>query len=248
MKILIDLGNTRLKWATLVRGELRPGGVFAHASTPLVTQLQREWNGLVRVNEVLVASVVAPAQEAELDALVQQRFGLHAAFLRSPAFALGVRNAYVEPALLGVDRFLALVALHTERRRAQLLASVGTALTIDLLDADGLHHGGLIVPSPHLMREAILAGTARVTVAGGRWNEMPNATADAVVAGSLYAAAGAIERFREVATRRLGTSPALLLTGGGADEIVPLLADAMRVHDLVLRGLACWAHASPSPD
>jgi len=245
VKILVDLGNTRLKWATLVRGELRPGGVFAHASTPLVAQLQREWNGLVRVDAVLVASVVAPAQEAELDALVRQRFGLPATFLRSPAFALGVRNAYAEPARLGIDRFLALVALHAEHPRAQLLASVGTALTVDALDAQGVHHGGLIVPSPHLMREAILAGTARVGIAGGCWNEMPTATADAVVAGSLYAAAGAIDRFRDVAARRLGASPALLLTGGGADEIAPLLANAERVHDLVLRGLARWADASP---
>lgn len=247
MKILVDFGNTRLKWATLVRGELRPGGVFAHAGTPLATQLQREWSGLVRVDTVLVASVVAPALEAELDALVQQCFGLRASFLRSPAFALGVRNAYAEPARLGIDRFLALAALHGRHPRAQLLASVGTALTLDLLDAGGVHHGGLIVPSPHLMREAILAGTARVGIAGGRWNEMPSATADAVVAGSLYAAAGAIDRFRAVAERRLGALPALLLSGGGGDEIAPLLADAERAHDLVLHGLARWADAPPSP-
>jgi len=247
MKLLIDLGNTRLKWATLSAGRLQPGGVFAHGGTPLAARLRMEWSELARVEAVPVASVAAPALEDELDAFVHQRFGLHAEFVRSPAAALGIRNAYAEPARLGVDRFLALAALHAERPQAQVLASVGTALTLDALDAGGVHHGGLIVASPYMMREAVLAGTARVGTASGRWAELADNTADAVVAGSLYAAAGAVDRFLAAAARRLGAPPALWLTGGGADELAPLLPAAGRVHDLVLRGLTLWAQAPAPP-
>ena len=241
MKLLIDLGNTRLKWATWNQSRLQAGGVFAHADPSLVTELRREWTGLVRVDAVLVASVLAPAREQELDDFVRERFSLPARFVRSPATALGVRNAYAEPARLGVDRFLALAALHAQQACAQMLVSVGTALTVDALDADGVHLGGLILPAPQLMRQAVLAGTARVGTAQGRYQELPDNTADAVVSGSLYAALGAIERFRAIAAHRLRAEPLLHLTGGGADEIAPMLPAASRAHDLVLRGLALWA-------
>lgn len=243
MKLLIDFGNTRLKWASLVDGRMLPGGVFAHVGKPLPTELRSEWAELARVEAVLVASVVSPVREEELCEVVRERFGVRAAILRSPAIALGVRNAYPEPERLGIDRFLALAALHAVHARAQVLASVGTALTIDALAADGRHHGGVIVASPQLMREAVRTGTARVGAVDGRFCDMPDNTADAVASGALYAAAGAIERFCAVAASRLGTSPALVLTGGGADELAPLALHAERAHDLVLRGLALWAGA-----
>lgn len=247
MILLIDLGNTRLKWATCDAGPAQPGGVFAHVGKPLATDLRSEWASLPRPKKVLVASVVAPTREDELDACVRERFHIGADFLRSPAAALGVRNAYPEPARLGIDRFLGLAALHAQRPRALVLVSVGTALTLDALDAQGHHHGGLIVPSPRLMRTALLGSTARIGTFDGRWQEMPDNTADAVVAGSLTAAAGAVDRFRATATRRFGVSPALLLAGGGADELAPLLPDAERTHDLVLHGLALWAADARAP-
>ena len=240
MKLLIDFGNTRLKWATLSHAQLRIGGVFAHVDKPAIAQLRIEWAELAHVDAVLVASVVASAHEGELAAYVRERFGVRTAFLRSPAAALGVRNAYAEPERLGIDRFLALAALHAQQPRAQVLASVGTALTLDALDADGSHRGGVIAPGPLLMRTAVLGGTARVTSADGVCRALPDNTADAVVTGSLYAVAGAIDRFRVAAAGCLVAPPALLLTGGGADELAPLLPDAQRVHDLVLHGLALW--------
>ena len=242
MKLLVDVGNTRLKWASIgADGQLRPGGVFAHADGSLVAELRREWGGLARVQSAWVASVVASVREQELAAFVRERFGFGVQFVRSPAAALGVRNAYAEPERLGVDRFLALAAAHARAARLQVLVSVGTALTVDALDAGGNHLGGLIVASPLAMRQAIVAGTARVDASGGQLRERPRSTADAVVTGSLYAAAGAIERFRASLVPPGEPLPPLLLGGGGADELEPLLAPVERVHDLVLHGLALWA-------
>ena len=247
MTLLIDFGNTRLKWATLADGQIQPRGVFAHLNKPLTMALRVEWAEQTKVDAVWVASVVAPAREQELADFARQRFGVPAQFLRSPAHALGVRNAYAVPSQLGIDRFLAMAALHARRRRNQVLASVGTALTLDALDAAGVHHGGLIVPGPALMRSAIETGTARVGAAIGQLRDMPNTTADAVVSGTLYAAAGAIDRFRALASQRFGEPPAFLLTGGGADELIGLLSGFERVHDLVLEGLALWAQTA-APD
>ncbi|MDR2012560.1 MAG: type III pantothenate kinase [Rhodanobacter sp.] len=244
MKLLIDVGNTRLKWAALDADALCSNGVFAHTGQPLSAKLQREWAGLACVDAVFIASVVSPAHEEELAACVQERFGVSARFLRSPPYALGIRNAYAQPQRLGVDRFLALAALHAAKPCAQVLVSVGTALTLDALCADGAHLGGVILAGPRMMRDALLAGTARINVADGRCVDLPVDTADAVMTGSLYAAAGAIDRFRAAVARRLGVQPALFLTGGGADELEPLLAPIERAHDLVLRGLALWAQAS----
>ncbi len=243
MKLLVDLGNTRLKWARARTGEVRAGGVFAHAGKPLATPLRGEWSEQPRVEAVFVASVVSAAREQELDQFVRDRFGFGATFVRSPGAALGVRNAYAEPSRLGVDRFLALAAAHARAARLQVLVSAGTALTIDALAADGTHLGGLIVPGARLMRDAVVGGTARVDAHAGRLLDLPRSTADAVYSGSLFAAAGAVERFRARVVAQAGTMPALLLGGGGADELEPLLAPVERVHDLVLHGLALWADA-----
>jgi type III pantothenate kinase len=245
MKLLIDFGNTRLKWARQVDASARPGGVFAHVGVPLVTELRREWADIARIDAVFVASVVSVAREAELEGFVRERFGCRVHFVRSPAAALGIRNAYAEPHRLGVDRFLALAAAHARKPRLQVLVSAGTALTIDAIDAQGEHLGGLIVAGPQQMRHALVAATARVDAFDGRLRELPRSTADAVVSGSLYAAAGAIDRFRANVEHRCGVVPSLLLGGGGGDELEPLLEPLERVHDLVLHGLALWAQAAP---
>lgn len=247
MNLLIDFGNTRLKWASAEADGFALRGTFAHADLPLAHALREQWQALAQPSRVLVASVVDTAREAVLTQVVRERFGLAAQFLRSPANALGVRNAYGEPARLGIDRFLAMASAHARHPRVQVLVSVGTALTIDGLLADGEHAGGLIVPGPALMRRAVTAGTARVDAEHGCYRDWPNSTADAVVSGALQAAAGAVERLRCALARRVELEPALVVSGGGADELLPLLDQAERAHDLVLHGLALWARQMPPP-
>ncbi|HVT31472.1 MAG TPA: type III pantothenate kinase [Rhodanobacteraceae bacterium] len=241
MNLLVDLGNTRLKWALEDRGTTIARGTLAHADATRVPALSLAWGALPAVAKICVASVAPLAVDVELEALARQYFGISPEFLRTPASALGIRNAYAEPERLGIDRFLGLAAAHAAHRRAQVVVSIGTAMTLDALDADGTHLGGWILPSPALMRDALLARTARVGIADGRVTEFADATADAVRSGTVNAATGAVERFRANAERRFATNPALVLTGGGADELAPMLTDAERRDDLVLDGLALWA-------
>ncbi len=244
MKLLIDIGNTRLKWALWSDGRRAMGGVFAHRETTLEAGLGNNWTALPTPRSIHIASVVGSDFEAALSALITTHFSQVPQFVRSPASALGITNAYREPQRLGVDRFLALAALHDAAPRAQVLVSCGTALTLDAIDASGRHLGGLIAPSPTLMRSALASATARIGDVEGELVEIASNTADAVTSGSILAAVALIERFRAETAARVGTDVSLSCDGGGVDEWLHLLPHAARGRDLVLRGLALWADAN----
>ena len=241
MRLLVDFGNTRLKWALWNNGRREIGGIFVHRDTSLEAALTSNWSSLPAPQSIHVASVVDDDSEDALRAVIEQHFDLPAEFVRSPQHALGVRNAYRDAHRLGVDRFLAMAALHAASPRAQVLVSCGTALTLDALDADGAHLGGLIAPSPSVMRQALAAATARVGETPGHLVAIADNTSDAVWSGTALAAVALIERFHADVATRLGQPVALVGDGGGIDEWMALLPGIERGRDLVLRGLALWA-------
>lgn len=235
---LFDLGNSRLKCAPLGAGGVGPVVAFAHDGQALPSTTLSALPA--RIDEAVVASVAAPPLTAGLLDAVAARCG-RITMARTAARLGEVRIAYGEPRRLGVDRFLALVAAHARGSRSWLVVGVGTALTIDLLDAGGLHLGGRIAPSPTLMREALHARAAQLPREGGDYVEFADDTLAALASGCEGAALALVERSRAMAATRLGAPPALLLHGGGADALAPHLPDGVRAPDLVLEGLACWA-------
>lgn len=247
MRLLLDLGNTRLKWALQASPDawLARGAVDWQAADPMAA-LASAWAGLPRPAQVLAASVVDAARETLVAAATQQRFACAPHWLRTPAQACGVRNAYAEPQRLGVDRFLAMVAAYADGCAPCVLAGVGTALTLDALAADGRHLGGLIAPGPLLMQQSLRGATAQVRPErAGAIVELADNTADAVASGCWHAAAALVERFTARAAVRLGTTPQLVLGGGDAASLLPLLSLPARLGpDGVLRGLAVWADAA----
>lgn len=245
MRLLLDLGNTRLKWVL----QAPPDGWLARGAVDwqedFAAALASAWAGLPRPNQVVAASVVDAAREAQVATVAQHLFASAPTWLRTPAHACGVRNAYAEPQRLGVDRFLAMLAAHAEGRAPCVLAGVGTALTLDALAADGRHLGGLIAPGPRLMQQSLLDATARVRPERpGEIVELADNTADAVASGCWQAAAALVERFATRSATRFGATPALILGGGDAAPLLPLLSLPARLsQDGVLRGLAVWADA-----
>lgn len=245
MRLLLDLGNTRLKWALQAQPEgwLARGAVDWQEDT--TAGLELAWAGLPRPDTVIGASVVDGVREALVADVVGGLFARAPDWLRTPASACGVRNAYAEPQRLGVDRFLAMVAAHADGRAPCVLAGVGTALTLDALAGDGRHLGGLIAPGPQLMRQSLLDATAQVRLdRPGEILELADNTADAVVSGCFQAAAALIERFATRMAARFDGAPTLILGGGDAATLLPLLSLPARLsQDSVLRGLAVWANA-----
>jgi type III pantothenate kinase len=179
--------------------------------------------------------------------------------MQSAAEACGVRNGYVQPELLGVDRWLGLLAARSRRPAAACIVGVGTALTVDLLDADGQHHGGLLVPGPELMMDALVTRTARIGAAARQAEPQVKAglgvnTAGAMQEGGLLAAAALAVRAAQDFAERNGAPVWLCLTGGGAETVAERLptnapwpvgiAGIAVQPDLVLQGLAVMAAAS----
>lgn len=229
---LFDLGNTRLKCAPLhADGSIGETVAIAHGDGT-------DWLDALPSGAVAcIASVASDARRAALlDALCTRFTRLHR--VRTERVLGPLRIAYKNPAHLGVDRFLAMLGQCGDG--PALVVGVGTALTIDLLDSDGRHHGGRIAPSPRLMREALHARAVQLPVDGGRYVEFADDTDHALASGCEGAALALVERSLQAAESALGMPASLCLHGGGAEALRERLPDHRWLPDAVLRGLARW--------
>jgi type III pantothenate kinase len=242
---LFDLGNTRLKCAPLLDGGIGEVVALPHREADLADALARTLPP--RIEAAYVSSVASETlRVALLQSLTQHARRISLA--RTQQAFSGLRIAYARPYRLGVDRFLAMLAAQARCEGPVLLCGVGTALTIDLIDAQGQHLGGRIAPSPRLMREILHERAPQLATEGGQYTEFACDTEDALASGCDGAALALIEASREAAQRQLGSRPQLLLHGGGSGELAARLPDATRMESLVLEGLAIWARIDSRPD
>lgn len=250
MDLLLDIGNTSLKWATFDGAELSPMGSARHHGA-LPVDVLAAWDDLTGIDRLLLGRVGPAAVEAAVLRVAETCWGPRVERVATSAGAFGVRVAYAEPARLGVDRFLALIgALHiagpdNADAVPRLIVDAGTAITYDLLDADGTHRGGLILPGIGAMRETLFAGTQIPRYEPADVTQPWAAdTAEAIAAASIQAPAALAERLHGRLAGGTGKTPLLLLTGGDAERLLPALAvPSVLVPDLVLRGLARFAMA-----
>ncbi len=256
--LLLDIGNSRIKWARL-QGSYRRGQRFdARGAVDLerfdargaAVELQLKSMGS-RVR-IVACNVAGAPVERRLRVLARRAGARAPQFVRSAAAAAGVRNAYAEPWRLGADRWAALIGARFEHPgRALCLVAAGTALTIDLLDERGRHRGGSIIPGPELMIKALLDRTAGIRRRAGRSAPQLLAragaspglfardTRGAVTAGAVNAAAALIGESMRAARELLGRHPRLILSGGAAGTVGSRLRLRYSLEDdLVLRGLA----------
>lgn len=241
-RLLIDLGNTRLKWATSNPPEWRTG-VVLHRDRPFTPLLKETFGALVGVREIWVCSVASPEKREALAAWCAEQWSVPPRFIAASASACGVRNGYSNPAQLGADRWAAVVGARSLFTGATVIVDCGTAITVDALSADGEFIGGVILPGLVLQRGALMQGTAGLgTSAGAAQSCQARSTAEAIGAGTLIGIAGAIERIVAEHGAALDETPQVLLTGGDASVLAPHLRFSFtEVPDLVLRGMECLA-------
>lgn len=230
-RLLLDAGNTRLKWAVVQNGHWYAQGASDYAD---LSELLR-W--LSTDTECAIASVAGATREKEINALLTP-FGIVPRWLSAEAAFGDVTNTYRDPRLLGVDRWMALIAARQRTAGPVLVVSAGTAMTVDALSSEGVFLGGLIVPGMALMQQALRDGTARVTEFAGNWKVFPRNTADAVQSGTLAALCGALQmQYAHLAEVASG-APRCLLTGGDAERLLAhLRIPVEHVPALVLEGI-----------
>jgi type III pantothenate kinase len=238
--LAIDAGNTRIKWGLWQdRAFVAQGSVLTANAGELADALRR----LPRPQRAIGSNVADDRTQAQIEQTLAP-WQLAVRWIRSQAAECGVVSGYAEPAQLGSDRWAALVGAHARRNGACVVANIGTAATVDALDAEGRFLGGLILPGPDLMARALAQGTAGLPQQPGRFAPFPTGTADAIHSGALQAICGAIERIEQAMIDAGHARPQILLSGGAAHLIAPLLhRQAALAPSLVLEGLIEIARA-----
>ena len=237
--LLLDLGNTRLKWAW--RQPTPSSSLMSALTHAAPNNSAGIWDALfleARPQKVWLASV-AGIHAYDLTAEIKQRWGCTVIRVYTPAQFAGWTNSYAAPERLGVDRFLAMLgALEFANQAELIVAMAGTALTLDVLDTNSTHQGGLIVPGPSLMRASLHRGTAELPFVNASNVSLGRSTADAIGAGSVRACVALI-----AAVAQDFPAAKLIMSGGAAAELQPGLAACtpLYVEDLVLRGLRFYA-------
>jgi type III pantothenate kinase len=247
--LLVDIGNTRVKWATRSEGQLSPQRAAEHAQWS-AEDWQRELFDGRPVGRVLAATVADAGSRHALETAARLAGAAQVDFVTSTAAIAGVRNAYPEPGLLGVDRWVAMIGAYHLAHGSCCVVDIGTAATLDAVDGSGQHLGGFIVPGPRMMVRSLHVGTSNLAAhtaaspVGGAELFADN-TRDAIERGCRIATAALVDRTYAELARRTQSTPRLYCTGGAVDEVLPYVLSAHeRIPDLVLRGLARIADAT----
>jgi type III pantothenate kinase len=244
--LLIDVGNTRIKWARMEGGVLQPQSAEPHADWSAHTLVETVLQRGARTDRVLVGNVSGPRMSEVVRAGVVQTWQIEPEFVTSTPMAGGITNAYPQPAKLGVDRWLAMIGAHALERGAVCIVSAGTAMTIDGIDAKGRHLGGVIVPGPDLMVSSLLTNTSDIAQRAQQGSSKDELFADntlgAIRQGAEQALGALVERAVGVMRRTLNETPKLLVTGGASERVEKAMGMPYRaVPNLVLQGLAVLA-------
>lgn len=244
MRLLVDVGNTQVKYVFQISETPDAPAVLSDIVyldyQSFKTQLQQ--GKFSQVSEVVLANVHG---KNVLDAITNWAALNNVAFLQvhSTAKAFGVCSSYQQPERLGVDRWLAMIgAKQLYPQQNLLIIDAGTATTVDVLDANGQHYGGWIMPGVQTLFDSLLTRTTKIIAT-------PNATAslsfgldssNCLSHGSWAMTIGAVKEAIIQANSRL-TIDKILVTGGNGEEITKLIADKLQLEPkLVFHGLSCF--------
>jgi len=232
--LAIDIGNTRIKWGHHQDGSwVRQGWVPTQQAAELVAAFA----ALPAMDRIMASNVAGTTvQVAVATALGKSRGAPE--WIVSTAAQCGVRSSYADPATLGPDRWASLIGAWHLAGAACVVVNVGTTMTVDALDGEGVFLGGCIVPGANLMQDVLARDTANLAARAGGFQYFPDNTGDAIASGAINALAGAVERVARYLQESAGTTPVVVLSGGAAALIEKQLnAQVTLVDNLVLEGL-----------
>jgi len=243
MKLVFDIGNTRLKWGLADSGKLvQTGYVNVDEFTPI--KLAQQIDHLDRIQEAYLCSVAAPSILESVVAWLNQQQQINSTVVHTQKTACGISNNYTAIEQLGVDRWIAALGARSLRAEGDLIIiDVGTALTIDWLSAENVFEGGVILPGHRLMHDALVGRTAGIQSEYlDNRQIIGKSTHECVNSGIGYGLAGGVERIVNEMCNIINNPVLILLTGGGAEALNSKIHLSARYEPhLVLLGLLDYA-------
>lgn len=242
---LLDIGNSRLKWAMADEHGLSAFGNHIYHKSDVVDNLDRIWQALPPPDRVWISNVTGDTVGAQIEHWISENWKCDTHYARVSPATCGVINSYPEPERLGIDRWLALIATWHKFHSAACIIDCGTAVTVDGINSRGEHTGGLILPGISLMQQSVFDATAITSTRQDdvdAYSTLANNTEQAVIAGCKLAVAGLVEHVSSGMQKQYDNLIYTIVTGGDAETIGKLLAiDYKYEPHLVLDGLAVYA-------
>ena len=246
--LALDVGNTRLKWA--LYDSPQPGATLMAHGAEFLENIDKlaegAWSTLPEPDQILGCIVAGDAIRRRVSAQLEL-WDTTPQWVVSSAAEAGLTNGYDHPTRLGADRWVAMIgAWHRMLARADskgthrplVVVMVGTAVTVEAIDATGKFLGGIIIPGHGIMLRALESGTAGLHVPTGEVVDFPTNTSDALTSGGTFAIAGAVERMIQHVRQRCGTEPVCIMTGGAGWKMAPSMSVPFELVDsLIFDGL-----------
>lgn len=252
--LALDIGNTRLKWALYAAP--RPGSALLAQGAEFLENIDKladgAWRDLPEPRHILGCAVAADAIKRRIQEQMEL-WDVTPQWVVASESEAGLRNGYDHPTRLGADRWVAMVGAYHRMRaqgapRSMVVVMVGTAVTVEAIDAEGKFLGGLILPGHGIMLRALESGTAGLHVPTGEVREFPTNTSDALTSGGTFAIAGAVERMVQHVRRHGNTEPVCYMTGGAGWKMAPHMSIPFELVDnLIFDGLLELAAARFTP-
>lgn len=239
MILLIDVGNTRIKWRCLEQGELFGGGHYVHHSNLSPEWLHQNWDSIETPMAVWGVNVAGFGIAEQIRLWSLSRWGLEANFVSASKHLGNVMNGYSEPEKLGADRWAALLGADRIIQGSCCIADCGSAVTVDCMNASHEHIGGLILPGLMMMPQCVSDNTAQVMFKVGETAWLGRDTASCLTSGATQSIVGALQRMAELMEQRFSSPVTRIITGGDAPQLLPWLSvEWIYEPDLIFIGLA----------
>lgn len=234
MRLLIDAGNSRLKWRLDEVGQVfsQGAGVIEDADPLPGLLVPGE-----AVSRVAVSTVASEEKRLRLLEYLSSRFKVPATCYWAESRRGGLENAYQNSTQMGADRWHAMYGAWQGHRQGFIVVDAGSAITVDYVDARGCHLGGFILPGLNMMRRSLQVDAARIGFDPREVLDVsPGATTSECVNHGIAWLSGALIERVQSDSLALGIAD-ILVTGGDADRLIQLGLVAELHPSLVMDGL-----------
>jgi type III pantothenate kinase len=245
-KLLIDLGNSCLKWAVKTEEGISSSYSFYYQNQDLEILLEKAWANL-NIDKVVLASVADDHLTNLITQFAEKKWGLKLIILKTSLESYGLRNHYVTPFLLGVDRWAVAVAAWKQYQSPLCLVSCGTAITTDIINAKGELLGGTISPGLSFMCQSLSQRAAKLKTLdqhffqeGKFYNPVLESkdTVTALTSGALLMAIAFLDQTAVTLSKKYGSEMRFIIRGGDAEFLLPHLKTHFEYQsDLVFDGI-----------